>query len=181
MLPGKFTSAKGLEILVRRATEEDAEALIALGKLTLESYREFVLTTPEEFNPSLEQEKEFIRSHNVPGGFLAVAEAGKKLIGLVHLKPAAKKKIAHTGEFAIAVAPGYIEQKIGSALMDCLVDWAKSEPGIEKVILNVMQENKRAIHIYKKMGFVVEGVNVKALKQADGTYTNNVQMALFVK
>lgn len=180
MILKQFISGKGKSVTIRKVNEEEATEIIEFVKYTLSAFSEFVLTTAEEFNPSIEEEKEWIRSHNAAGNFLAIAVLENKIAGIIHLKPGHRKKVAHTGELAIALRPDFTDQKIGTELMLCLIDWAKKNPNLEKLILNVSEKNTRAIHLYKKLGFTEEGLNIKAVKQADGSYTNNAQMALFV-
>jgi RimJ/RimL family protein N-acetyltransferase len=182
MILKRFTSPKGNEVVIRKASENDALQLIAHTQLTLSSFPEFVLTKPEEFTMNEQQEKDWINHHNTsPGAFLAVAEVGKQIIGIIHIETGKKKKIKHAGEFAIAVHPDHTEQKVGAALLECMINWAKAEPTIEKILLNVNENNSRAVNLYQKFGFVTEGRNQKALKLSDGRYLNNLQMALFVK
>jgi RimJ/RimL family protein N-acetyltransferase len=182
MILKRFISPKGIEIIIRKATEADAAALLEHTRLTLSVFPEFVLTEPDEFTKTEKQEKEWINQHNYgPAAFLAVAEAGQKIIGIIHIEAAKRRKISHSGEFAIAVHPDFTEQKVGSALLECMIDWAKTNPQLEKIILNVNEINHRAIRMYEKFGFVTEGRNLKALKMADGRHLNNLQMALFVK
>ena len=52
---------------------------------------------------------------------------------------------------------------------------------IEKVILNVLDTNTRAIKLYKELGFTEEGRQIKAVKQADGEYADMIQMYFLTK
>ena len=179
MILKKFTSAKGLEIILRKASEEDAAKIIEFSLLTLKAFEEITLTAPEEFTRPIEEQKDWIKLHNLPGSFLALAQHNSILVGIIHLQSFQKKKIAHCGELAIAIHPEFTDQKIGTEMMNCLLEWAKNQNVIEKIILNVNENNSRAVHIYKKLGFVQEGHNVKATKQKNGIYNNNIQMAWF--
>ncbi|WP_414976565.1 GNAT family N-acetyltransferase [Gordonia sp. (in: high G+C Gram-positive bacteria)] len=81
-------------------------------------------------------------------------------------------------EFQIIVAPdaqgnGYA----GKATQDAL-SYAFRDLNLHKVYLEVDNKNARAIHVYEKAGFQVEGV----LKQeyfADGEYQDATRMAIF--
>jgi RimJ/RimL family protein N-acetyltransferase len=182
MILRRFISPKGAEIIIRNTTEDDALALLEHTRLTLRAFPEFVLTEPEEFTKNEEEEKAWIRQHNEgPAAFLAVAESNKKIIGIIHIEAGKRNKLRHSGEFAIAVHPDFTEQKVGSALLECMIDWARSNEHMEKIILNVNENNHRAVRLYEKFGFVIEGRNLKALKMTDGRHLNNLQMALFVK
>ncbi len=180
MILKKFNSPGGNEIIIRKATLEDAESIIAYSTLILKTFSDVVLTTPEEFHPTIEEQKNWINSfNNSDTGFLAIAESNAKIVGIIHFETHKKKKASHTGEFALAIHPDFHRQKIGEELLLQLISFAKHNPKIEKIILNVGEHNSKAINLYKKLEFVTEGINIKAVKQPDGKYTNNVQMALF--
>ncbi len=53
--------------------------------------------------------------------------------------------------------------------------WADAV-GIEKNSLTVVQTNTRAIQLYKKYGFVEEGLLIKDRIHKDGNYYNTVMM-----
>ncbi len=81
----------------------------------------------------------------------------------------------------MSVKNGFRGQGIGTALLAALLDWAKENPLIEKVCLEVVADNTNAIRLYQKFGFVEEGVKKKAAKIDDGTYWDLILMARFVK
>lgn len=181
MILKTFISPKGNEIIIRKADIKDAENIIAYSTLILKTFTEFVLTTPEEFTPTIEEQEKWINNFNFSGtGFLVLAEHKNKIVGLLHFETAKRKKASHSGEFALSVHPDFHNQKIGRELLQHLITWARQNPKVEKIILNVNEANVNAIDLYKKLGFEKEGLNLKAVKQPDGHYTNNVQMALFV-
>lgn len=70
---------------------------------------------------------------------------------------------------------------IGTALLQSVIDWAKENPVIEKVALGVLATNQPAIGLYKKMGFLQEGREIRAVKIADGKYVDMILMYSFVK
>lgn len=177
----EFTSPSGKQIVIRKAERSDAEAIIAYSTHILSTFVDVVVTTPEEFKPSVDEQEKWIAKHNdSETGFLALADYEGQIIGMIHLITGPRKKMIHAGEFALSVREGFHDQKTGTQLLDSLIEWAKASPLVEKIILNVASENKKAIHLYEKAGFVREGFNKKALKQPDGRYTDNIQMALFV-
>jgi len=67
---------------------------------------------------------------------------------------------------------------IGKAMMDYMIDWAKKN-GYEKISLSVFSTNKRAINLYKKFGFEIEGAKKREIK-IDEEYVDEILMALFL-
>jgi tRNA-Thr(GGU) m(6)t(6)A37 methyltransferase TsaA len=61
-----------------------------------------------------------------------------------------------------------------------LIEWAKSNPEVEKIELNVRSSNLRAIRLYQKLGFNIEGRIRYRMKMPDGSYQDDLEMGLFV-
>lgn len=68
---------------------------------------------------------------------------------------------------------------IGKVLLENVLGWADSV-GIEKIALTVVQTNIKAIELYKKFGFVEEGVLMKDRIHKDGNYYNTVVMGRLI-
>ena len=51
--------------------------------------------------------------------------------------------------------------------------------GLTRIELAVREDNERAIHLYKKLGFNVEGKHINSLL-IDGKYYNQISMALLL-
>lgn len=78
----------------------------------------------------------------------------------------------------ITVHDDYQNMGIGTALLTHLIDIAKTR-SLTKVWLHVKTDNNRAIHLYKKAGFTIEGKLHKA-SYIHGKYRDEYQMALFL-
>jgi ribosomal protein S18 acetylase RimI-like enzyme len=98
------------------------------------------------------------------GCLVLVAEVGagrkRKLVGSLTMTRYGQKivKSQHVRVLGMLVVDGYREVGIGKGLMKEAIAWAKRKPGVEKVVLGVFSNNKRAKGLYDKFGFVVEGV-----------------------
>jgi RimJ/RimL family protein N-acetyltransferase len=76
----------------------------------------------------------------------------------------------------IAVArPG---QGVGAAFLSLVLDEAFGPMGAERFHLDCFADNVRAQRAYAKLGFTRDGVLRKAYRQADGTRTDLVMMAI---
>jgi RimJ/RimL family protein N-acetyltransferase len=164
------------EYIIRRPTEEDAEAIINYSKIIFASTDQ-VLTTLEEYTITIEDEKTWINNFNKnPNAFLRIAELNNQIVGLLFFVPNSKKKNSHVGEFGVNVHPQYQAQGIGKALVESLLTWAKTNNQIEKVFLNVFATNVNAIKLYNRLGFAEEARFSKAIKQLNGEYVDVIQM-----
>lgn len=72
----------------------------------------------------------------------------------------------------IAVSPEYRRQGTGKIIMEKLTEKC-AEQGISKMTLEVRVSNKAAISLYKKMGFIAEGLR-------KGYYEDNKEDALIM-
>lgn len=174
-----FTAKDGKQIEIRPARRQDAAAIIAFAKVLFQSTDQ-VLTLPEEYTISVQDEELFIESHTTdPNALLLVATCGDEVVALLNFKCYPKKKIRHSGEFGISVHPAFQGIGIGRHIIKTFLDWAKQSSQVEKVILNVFHTNAAAIQLYKNLGFIEEGRMLKAAKQHDGSYVDIISMAIF--
>jgi len=60
------------------------------------------------------------------------------------------------------------------------MDYAFSVLNMHKIYLVVDKENEKAVHVYKKVGFMVEGELIDEFF-VDGNYHNAIRMCMFQK
>ena len=84
----------------------------------------------------------------------------------------------HKAEFSIVVHDDYQDKGLGTQLTQHMIDIAR-EKGLKKVSLNVFTNNERAIHIYKKCGFKIEGLLEKE-HYKDGEYSDDYLIAILL-
>jgi RimJ/RimL family protein N-acetyltransferase len=176
----KFKSKSGAEVIVRSAVKQDAAAILDLSKGVIgeEIYQ---LTSGSEFKMTIESEEKWIESHLAnPNHIILVAEMNSKIVGLLDFSNGHRQRISHTGEFGMSVEKTFRDQGIGSLLLKVLIEWAAKSETIEKIGLSVHNNNERAIALYKKMGFEIEGVRKRDLKYGEGQYVDTVVMGRFV-
>lgn len=178
-----FILKDGTPLLIRPVTYNDVVDLNVLVAKVFGSSDQ-VLTSPEEFEASggLDAQLQRIKHYSESiGKCIFVAEIDRKLVGTIDFWNGYRKRIEHTGEFGMGVLPEYRDMGIGAKLIEVLLEWAKENPIIEKVKLGVFATNERAVHLYKKMGFVEEGRCVREVKMGDGTYIDVIEMYKDVK
>lgn len=172
----KYFTRDGKEFFIIQPTVEDAEGIITYSKILFSSTDQ-LLTMPKEYNMTVQSELQWINTLNAnPNALLRIACFGTEISGLLFFIPAAKKKTEHTGEFGVSVHPDFQGKGIGEALTKYLLEWANQHEVIEKVCLNVFATNENAINLYRKLGFIEEGRQNKAIKQPTGEYVDLIQM-----
>ncbi len=176
----KLKSKSGEEVLIRTAVMQDAAAILNLSKSVIEE-EVYQLTSVSEFKMTIDAEERWIESHlSNPNHILLIAEINSNIVGLLDFSNGRRQRIAHTGEFGMSVEKSARDQGIGSLLLQVLIEWATSHEVIEKLGLTVHANNERAIALYKKMGFTIEGVRKQDLKYRNDQYVDTVIMGRFV-
>jgi putative acetyltransferase len=109
---------------------------------------------------------------------LLVAEVDGKVVGSAGLKVNQSPRMNHVASFGIGLHPDYQDKGIGSMLIREILDLADNWLMLIRVELDVFEDNERAIHLYKKYGFVVEGKKKYATKRF-GKYDTEILMARY--
>ena len=102
-----------------------------------------------------------------------VAVAGDQVVGMIHVEVSRHG----FGEFGMLVDREWRSRGVGSALIQAAIGWARDQ-GLHKLCLEVFTQNKAAIALYRKYGFVAEGHRVKHYRRANGELWDSLVMGL---
>jgi RimJ/RimL family protein N-acetyltransferase len=166
---------------IRPVRVEDAEAVLSIQREVV-GEKDYFIAISEEFNKTTEEHQEWIQKiieHERETMF--VAEIEGKVVGWIVFKSQERKRMHHTGSFAIMLQKDCRNKGIGKLLIHELLRWAEEHPIIEKVSLGTFSTNSRAIELYKKLGFVEEGRKVNEFKFNENEYVDDVLMYKLVK
>lgn len=96
----------------------------------------------------------------------------------IHCYKLAPKTFDHVlSELTIAVHPHFQSKGLGKMIFAHLLELVKnSRPDILRVELVAQESNTRAIELYKKLGFVIEGRFEKRIRNTSGGYEADVPM-----
>ncbi|CAG9623440.1 GNAT family N-acetyltransferase [Sutcliffiella rhizosphaerae] len=167
-------------MVIREAVFGDAAQIIDHSKKVFKEGRN-LLTTPEEYTITLEEEVEWLKNNKEKNQLVLVAENASEIVGMLNVTRGSRKRVSHICFLGISIQSAYCNNGLGSEMLLKMLEWAKKDKHIEKVSLEVFSHNERAIHVYKKLGFKVEGLKEKHVKFEDGTYSDELLMAQFVK
>lgn len=159
---------------VRPVHPDDAEALLNLQhRLDLQS--SFMLLEPGERGNSPEPLRSRLRATNATGSFDLVAESNGSLVGWVSVEVAPFRRARHTGYLVIGVDATASGQGLGTTLITAAAEEAQRRH-LRRLELTVMSENLRALMMYLRCGFQIEGLRRSALER-DGTVVDEYFMA----
>lgn len=128
--------------------------------------------------PPINTTKDFVLG-NIEGNwphFIAVKDG--HIIGWCDISALDRPVFAHIGSLGIGILAPYRGLGIGKKLLQTAIQKAEQK-GLTRIELTVRENNEPAIALYKKFGFVIEGIHKKGVC-IDGKYENHVFMALLL-
>ncbi|MDP3705243.1 MAG: GNAT family N-acetyltransferase [Legionellaceae bacterium] len=126
--------------------------------------------------PPINTTRDFVLN-NISGHWphvIAICE--DKIIGWCDITALDRPVFAHIGCLGMGVLAPYRGQGVGKALISRALQKARTK-GLTRIELTVRENNASAITLYKKFGFVAEGVHKNGVR-IDGQYENHIFMAL---
>lgn len=165
-----------IKIIVRSGQLDDAKALLDIQKeVVLE--KEYLITVIEEFQNTTVEQRDWIRKIiKNEREKIIVAEVEGNIVGFIVFQSSNRKRLLHNGSLGMMIYKDYRGLGIGRLLIKELLIWAGKNPLIEKVSLGVFSTNRRAISLYKSMGFKEEGRKKKEIKLSENEYVDDVLM-----
>jgi RimJ/RimL family protein N-acetyltransferase len=158
---------------IRQITQEDDSNFISLQK-KVERESAFMLYEADERRVSIdEQRKRILSMQDNSTIFVAVNE--DVLVGYLVAIGGQALRNRHSVYIVIGVLNDFVGQGIGTKLFEALEKWA-IEQNIYRLELTVMTHNQRALALYEKMGFIVEGTRHNSLF-VDGQFVDEYYMA----
>lgn len=115
---------------------------------------------------------------NIERGYpqIVAASVADGVVGWCDVLPKPRPVYRHSGVLGMGVLPQYRGQGIGTQLIQTALAMARAAP-LHRVELTVREHNTNAIALYKKVGFVTEGVRLDAVC-VDGVYEDIITMAI---
>jgi RimJ/RimL family protein N-acetyltransferase len=107
--------------------------------------------------PSFTRTRRLVLDSLRAGAVHVVAVAGDEVIGWCDLRPKTAPTLRHSAVLGMGIVAAYRGQGIGSRMLAATLElaWAR---GIRRAELNVRSDNAPAIALYRRFGFVEEGV-----------------------
>jgi putative acetyltransferase len=102
----------------------------------------------------------------------------QQIVGVASLKLDLQEVFKHKAELGITVHDDYQNRGIGTAMLKHLLSIARMKK-LRKIWLLVNTDNDRAVHLYKKVGFEIEGKLSKE-RCLKGQYGDEYRMAVFL-
>lgn len=168
-----------MQPLIRPATANDAEALLDLQR-ALDTESRFMLLEPAERDPDPAPLRDRLgeqQAGRIPS-FTYVAAGDTELAGYVDVDVLPYARARRAGYVVMGVRSAYGGHGLGGGLLGAAVEAAR-ERGMRRLELTVMTHNQRALGLYLRTGFVVEGLRRAALS-VEGAEVDEYYMGLLL-
>lgn len=167
-------------VTIRQANSDDAEKLLNCIK-TYVPQSDYIPKLEQEIKLTIEQANEWINSFLTnENSVLLIAEYENEIIGNIDLTGSRRKIMEHTAVIGMGMLKEWRNSGLGTALLKLAIEWAKENPILELLWLQVYTDNKLGLGLYRKMGFEENGIMKNFFKQ-DEKYFDNLTMTMNVK
>lgn len=166
-------------IIYRTAKEQDAEKVVEFfnmvgGETTYMSFEK------DEYALDVKEQAELLQSfEGKETNTMLLAMDGEEIAGLSTITSSHKIKSRHIAELGIVVAKKYHGRGIGTSLIHQVTDWVRENGITTKMRLDVRADNLKAVQMYLKLGFVVEGY-IKHSTLLNGVYYDDYIMGMML-
>lgn len=160
---------------IKPIKESDGEAFLALCK-TLDQETQFMMLEPGERTTTVEEQSQRIKNVlSTDNQIILVAEDEDRLVGFLAAFGGGYQRNRSSAYIVTGILQEYAGRGLGTQFFQSVEEWAIAH-NIHRLELTVMCHNERAVHLYKKVGFVVEGVKKDSLR-INGKYVDEFYMA----
>jgi RimJ/RimL family protein N-acetyltransferase len=170
-------TGRGENLIIRPACPSDADALVE----TLEEVsNEGIYLLHDHATRTPAEQERIIRYLDWSRNLIAVASLDNQIVGGMGLFVGGTSPKSQTFcNLGIHIVRRARSLGIGSMLMTYGIDWAR-ERNYHKICLSVFSTNHRALSLYKKLGFVVEGIRREQYYFRD-QWVDEILMAKFLQ
>lgn len=167
-----YSDKNGNAFILRNAELSDASDLIRYLKVTA-GETPYLVREPEEISLNEEQEREFLQSKiDAERELMLVAIVDGKHAGNCSIMSAGQlNRYRHRCNVGIALYQEYCGRGIGKAMLETILE-AAEKMGYEQAELEVIADNKNAVALYEKLGFIKYGTFPDNMKYKDGNYAD---------
>jgi RimJ/RimL family protein N-acetyltransferase len=175
----EFCARDGRNVVLRTPKWEDLDDLLEMINALVTEEADIVrsegVSRVEEIDwfaravSRLEKDEVFYLTAEVDGKVIANSEINRRQGG----------HDSHVGAIGIAIREGYRDVGIGVQMMKALIEQSH-KMGLRVLTLSAFESNKRAIHVYEKVGFVQTG-RIPRKFFREGKYIDEVIMALVLE
>jgi RimJ/RimL family protein N-acetyltransferase len=158
---------------IRQIREEDIESFRETVDIVARERRYLYLTEA----PPIDRVRAFVKGNIDKGIPHLVAASCETVVGWCVLLPIERPVQSHVAGLAMGLRPEWRGQGWGATLMQAALN-AGDRYGFTRIELTVFPHNTRAAALYRKLGFVKEGIKRHSVR-IDEVYLDEIMMVRF--
>ena len=168
-----FTAKDGRDVILRTPKWEDIDNLLELINSLIDENADIWMREPVTRNEQIDWLSRRLAAIEKGQVIQIVAEVQGHVIANTDVKIKTGQR-SHVGDIGIIIKRGYRDIGIGTEMLKQLIAQAR-ERGLKIVTLGVFATNKRAHHVYEKLGFRECG-RIPGEIYKDGRYIDHITM-----
>lgn len=172
-------------VTIRPLDDSDFTEFLEIQRIALEQSPELFGSDYDWFNSIslLSKEQRFEKYQNFPYAYLLGAvNADGSIVGMIGFScDHHQTKLKHKGRvWGMYVLPEARGHGLATSLLTTAIDTARDVSGCELIQLAVSTQNRSAYELYLRLGFVVYGTEMHAMKVGDA-YVDEYLMVKFLR
>lgn len=175
----RLSARDGRKVVLRTIRWEDLDDLLEMINSLVEEKADIVRAEKVSRTEEIDWLAKALSRLEKEEGFYLVAEVDGKVVANSEIGRGYTSYDRHVGGIGIAIREGFRDIGIGTEMMRTLIKQARAM-GLKVLKLSAFENNKRAIHVYERLGFVQTGrIPRKFFKE--GKYVDEIIMALLLE
>lgn len=152
---------KTVEARIRDAELADAAKVLTMLD-ALDQETRFMMLEPGERGLDVARFAGWLADLRLMQDCYLVASDGDCILGFAHAERGRYLRNQHSANVVLGLLPRARGRGLGTRLLGAIDDWARRD-GVSRLELTVMVHNAAAIGLYRKCGYVQEGVRHRSL------------------
>lgn len=168
-----------LELTFAEAGPADAQALLDFLKKA--SRDSDLIVLDQELSLSIEQLSELLDQRLQAADYLSLlVKQDDQVLGLLSITSERTPQLDHIADLFMLVDKAYWGYGLGQLLLTEGLDWVQQTGFIRRLELTVQARNSKALHIYEKFAFRIEGIKPRGAKTKDGEFLDVYMMSRLI-
>ncbi|KAF8876773.1 acyl-CoA N-acyltransferase [Gymnopilus junonius] len=168
-----FEGDKDMDQIVRMHNDREIAALISTSYVVPPGLTKL----REDYKKTIENSTEiFCIIETIPES----SEDEVEWVGFLGLFGSPDARLRRESAYSISIWKKYWNKGYGTAVTEFIVDYAFESLFMHRIALSVFEGNNRAVAVYQKCGFILEGRARKAVRSSDGGWKDIINMGIIV-
>ncbi|MGX7163282.1 GNAT family N-acetyltransferase [Enterococcus massiliensis] len=169
-----------VDVVIRESQPEDAAELLAVTR-RIGGETDFLIMDETGMQLTTEQlALQLTAFQESPNNVSLVALVDGKIVGLASVLAESNERVGHIGELGISISKEFWGMGLGSVMMEELLAWAQETQIIRRLELTVQVRNQRAVRLYQRFEFTIEGTLPRGARSREGEFLDVYLMSRLI-